>query len=193
MRMIGDASNCTLWGECNLGEYLYYAHNECFTWGSISSPASLAFYFNNITDFNWQLPSKEDFVQLFSSDNSLLTMTMDEESEEYGLKIESKSNPGASLFIPCLYMTEANTDFQEDRTEIIHRQYHGKYWTVDEDGEGNAYVAHFVFGQDVTLKDEVVIDSSPLKWILNDGNDIYEFVKAPKTDKYPVRVILKNE
>lgn len=193
MRMIGDASNCTLWGECNLGEYLYYAHNEIFTWGSVSSPASLAFYFNNITDFNWQLPSRKDFVQLFSSYNSLVTMTMDEESEEYGLKIESKSNPGVSIFIPCLYMTEANTDFQEDGTEIIHRQYHGKYWTMDEADELNAYVAHFVFGQDVTLKDEVVIDSSPLKWILNDGNDIYEFVKVPKTDKYPVRVILKNE
>ena len=134
-------------------------------------------------------------MQLFSSYNSLVTMTMDEESEEYGLKIESKSNPGVSLFIPCLYMTEANTDFQEDRTEIkiIHRQYHGKYWTMDEADELNAYVAHFVFGQDVTLKDEVVIDSSPMKWILNGGNDIYEFVKAPKTDKHPVRVILKNE
>ena len=181
-----------MWAECNLGEYLYSATDLFFKWTEVT-PADtsdtdyLAKYYDNITDFKWKTPAKADFEQLFDSANCEIEPCKDVESGVFGLRIKSKANAGASIFLPCSGHSKEQTDW--DGRTVINRTFHGNYWTRDAASENDGYILHFAFSQVETVVKEVssFSDFTPG---LNGGKDYYEFLPKPKSDNYTVRAIL---
>lgn len=191
MKMFGTGP---MWAECNLGEYLYSATDLFFKWTEVT-PANdsdsdyLAKYYDYITDFKWQTPTRADFGQLFNSENCDIEPCKDVESGVFGLRIKSKANAGASIFLPCSGHREENTTYPGDGSTVIHRTFHGNYWTRDAASENDGYILHFAFSQVETVVDEVS-SFSEFTPGLNGGRDYYEFLAKPKSDNYTVRAIL---
>lgn len=183
-----------MWAECNLGEYLYSATELFFKWTEVT-PANdsdtdyLAKYYDNITDFKWKTPTQDDFKQLFNSENCDIEPCKDVESGVFGLRIKSKANAGASIFLPCSGHMEENTTYPGDGSTVIHRTFHGNYWTRDESGDAEGYILHFAFSQVETVVDEVS-SFSEFTPGLNEGTAYYEFIPKSKSDNYTVRAIL---
>ena len=184
-----------MWAECNLGEYLYSATDLFFKWTEVT-PADtsdtdyLAKYYDNITDFKWKTPAKADFEQLFDSANCEIEPCKDVESGVFGLRISSKANAGASIFLPCSGHMDEKTTYPGDGRTVINRTFHGNYWTRDEEASSSkGYILHFAFSQVETVVNEVssFSDFTPG---LNGGKDYYEFLPKPKSDNYTVRAIL---
>ena len=206
MLMFGDInSNYTMWGECNLGEYLYSSTDYAFTWSAVtpsneSDVDYLATYFNGITDFKWQTPSKADFEQLFSLDDTNIEMCKDSESGVYGLRFKSVDKPGSSIFLPCIPYNpttdEQHTEFPENGTTVTTRTLNGYYWTRDEDSKNtdNGILLHFQFENVETIANENSSESntSDFSKVLNQGADLYEFISEPKKQKRSVRAILQK-
>ena len=182
-----------MWAECNLGEYLYSATDRFFKWTEVtptdaSDSDYLAKYYDNITDFKWKTPTQDDFKQLFNAENCDIEPCKDVESGVFGLRIKSKANTGASIFLPCSGDREENTTYPEDGSTVIHRTFHGNYWTRDAASENDGYVLHFAFSQVETVVGEVSSFSGFTPGLK--GGNYYEFLEKPKTDKYTVRAIL---
>ena len=198
MKMFQSGDAYTMWAECNLGEYLYSATDLTFKWTEVTpkGPSDndyLAEYYDNITDFKWQTPSKEDYEKLFTLPQANIEMCKDEESWIFGLKFKSVDNPGASIFLPCSGHMEEHTTFPGD-SKVIHRIFHGYYWTRDAASDTDGYALHFAFSQVETVVNEVSSFSefTPVQF---NGTPLYEFVPMPKSDdqyKYTVRTILKK-
>ena len=191
MKMFGTGP---MWAECNLGEYLYSASDLYFKWTEVTpSNASdsdyLAKYYDNITDFKWQTPTRADYGRLFDPANCDLQACKDEESGVFGLRIKSKENSGASIFLPCSGHMEENTTYPDDGSTVIHRTFHGNYWTRDEANSAEGYIIHFAFSQVETVVEEVS-SYSEFTPGLNGGTAYYEFIAKPKADNYTVRAIL---
>lgn len=191
MKMFGTGP---MWAECNLGEYLYSATDLFFKWTEVT-PANdsdsdyLAKYYDYITDFKWKTPTQDDFKQLFNSENCDIEPCKDVESGVFGLRIKSKANAGASIFLPCSGHREENTTYPGDGSTVIHRTFHGNYWTRDEANSSEGYILHFAFSQVETVVGEVssFSDFTPG---LNEGTAYYEFIPKSKSDNYTVRAIL---
>ena len=189
MKMFGTGP---MWAECNLGEYLYSATDLFFKWTEVT-PANdsdsdyLAKYYDYITDFKWQTPTRTDFGQLFNSENCDIEPCKDVESGVFGLRIKSKANAGASIFLPCSGHSKEQTDW--DGRTVINRTFHGNYWTRDTASENDGYILHFAFSQVETVENEVS-SFSEFTPGLNGGKDYYEFLAKPKSEKYTVRAIL---
>lgn len=205
MLMFGDMnSNYTLWGECNLGEYLYSSTDYAFTWRAVTPSSEsdvdyLATYFNGITDFKWQTPSKEDFVQLFSLPDANIEMCKDSESGVYGLRFNSVDKPGSSIFLPCIPynpITDEHTDFPGNGTTVITRTLNGYYWTRTPDSENtaNGILLHFQFKNVETIANENSSESNTSVFSkgLHEGADLYEFISVPKNKEHSVRAILQK-
>lgn len=206
MLMFGDInSNYTMWGECNLGEYLYSSTDYAFTWSAVtpsneSDVDYLATYFNGITDFKWQTPSKADFEQLFSLPDANIEMCKDSESGVYGLRFKSVDKPGSSIFLPCIPydpITDEHTSYPPDGTTVITRTLNGYYWTRDEDNENrtNGILLHFQFKNVETIANENSSESNTSVFSkgLNEGVNLYEFLSKPKNEEHSVRAILQNK
>ena len=183
-----------MWAECNLGEYLYSATELFFKWTEVtptdaSDSDYLAKYYDYITDFKWQTPTRAHFEQLFNSENCDIEPCKDVESGVFGLRIKSKANAGASIFLPCSGHMEENTTYPGDGSTVIHRTFHGNYWTRDESGDAEGYILHFAFSQVETVVDEVS-SFSEFTPGLNEGTAYYEFIAKPKSENYTVRAIL---
>ena len=182
-----------MWAECNLGEYLYSATELFFKWTEVtpanaSDSVYLAKYYNNITDFKWKTPTCDDFRQLLNADNCDIEPCKDVESGVFGLRIKSKANAGASIFLPCSGHLDEKTTYPGDST-VIHHTFHGNYWTKDAADSLNGYILHFAFSQvETVVKD--VSSFSDFTQGLNGGKDYYEFLPKPKSDNYTVRAIL---
>ncbi|MGN0221037.1 MAG: hypothetical protein ACI4BA_02800 [Prevotella sp.] len=194
LKMSKDESTVTLWGECNIGEYLYYATDNLFFWNQVAPSSEsdmdyLSDYFDGITDFKWQTPAKADFVRLLSVEENI-EMCRDSASGCYGLRVKSSASPGTSIFLPCSYTTK--TDYNEEGVTHIKREFHGYYWTRDAVDESNAWLLHFAFTQTETVENETSTFSDFTK-ILHSGSDLYEFTGAAKNNRYPVRAILQDE
>lgn len=197
-------SNYTMWGECNLGEYLYSSTDYAFTWGAVtpsneSDVDYLATYFNGITDFKWQTPSKADFEQLFSLPDANIEMCKDSESGVYGLRFKSVDKPGSSIFLPCIPydpITDEHTSYPPDGTTVITRTLNGYYWTRDEDNENtaNGILLHFHFKNVETIANENSSESNTSVFSkgLNEGVNLYEFLSKPKNEEHSVRAILQK-
>ena len=192
MKMFEDGP---MWAECNLGEYLYSATEYFFKWTEVT-PADtsdtdyLAKYYDNITDFKWKTPAKADFEQLFDSANCEIEPCKDVESGVFGLRIKSKANAGASIFLPCSGHLDEKTTYPGDGSTVIHRIFHGNYWTRDEEASSSeGYILHFAFSQVETVVNEVssFSDFTPG---LEGGTAYYEFLPKPKSENYTVRAIL---
>ncbi len=204
MLMFGDInSNYTMWGECNLGEYLYSSTDYAFTWSDVTPSSEsdvnyLAEYFNRITDFKWQTPSKADFEQLFSLPDENIEMCKDSESGVYGLRFKSVDKPGSSIFLPCIpydpNTDEQHTEFPENGTTVTTRTLNGYYWTRDTDSENTGILLHFKFKNVETIANENSSESntSVFSKVLNQGADLYEFISEPKNQKHSVRAILQK-
>lgn len=182
-----------MWAECNLGEYLYSATDRFFKWTEVtptdaSGSDYLAIYYDNITDFKWKTPTQDDFKQLFNAENCDIEPCKDVESGVFGLRIKSKANTGASIFLPCSGDREENTTYPEDGSTVIHRTFHGNYWTRDEANSSEGYILHFAFSQVETVVGEVSSFSGFTPGLK--GGNYYEFLEKPKTDNYTVRAIL---
>ena len=191
MKMFGTGP---MWAECNLGEYLYSATDRFFKWTEVtpkgpSDSDYLAIYYDNITDFKWKTPTRDDFKQLFDSANCEIEACKDVESGVFGLRIKSKANAGASIFLPCSGHRDENTTYPGDGSTVIHRTFHGNYWTRDEANSSEGYILHFAFSQVETVVNEVssFSDFTPG---LNGGKDYYEFLPKLKSENYTVRAIL---
>lgn len=201
MLMFGDInSNYTMWGECNLGEYLYSSTDCAFSWSAVTpsseSPVDyLAKYFNGITDFKWQTPSKADFEQLFSPLHTNIEMCKDSESGVYGLRFNSVDKPGSSIFLPCT-ITDEHTEFPGNGTTVTTRTLDGYYWTRDTDSENTAkgILLHFKFKHEETIVNENSAESNTSVFSkgLNEGANLYEFLSEPKNQKHSVRAILQK-
>lgn len=183
-----------MWAECNLGEYLYSATDLFFKWTEVtpkgpSDSDYLAIYYDNITDFKWKTPTKDDFEQLFDSANCEIEACKDVESGVFGLRIKSKANAGASIFLPCSGHRDENTTYPGDGSTVIHRTFHGNYWTRDEANSSEGYILHFAFSQVETVVNEVSSFSGFTPG-LEGGNAYYEFKEKPKLENYTVRAIL---
>lgn len=181
-----------MWAECNLGEYLYSATKLLFNWTEVtpkypSDSDYLDKYYDDITDFKWQTPTRADFEQLFGSAYCDIEPCKDVESGVFGLRIKSKANAGASIFLPCSGHSKEQTDW--DGRTVINRTFHGNYWTRDTAGENDGYILHFAFSQVETVENEVS-SFSEFTPGLNGGKDYYEFLPKPKSDNYTVRAIL---
>ena len=183
-----------MWAECNLGEYLYSATDLFFKWTEVtpSGPSDsdyLAKYYDYITDFKWKTPAKADFEQLFDSANCEIEPCKDVESGVFGLRIKSKANAGASIFLPCSGHLDEKTTYPGDGSTVIHRTFHGNYWTRDEANSSEGYILHFAFSQVETVVGEVssFSDFTPG---LEGGTAYYQFLPKPKSDNYTVRAIL---
>ena len=193
MKMFEDGP---MWAECNLGEYLYSATEHFFKWTEVtpkgpSDSDYLAKYYDYITDFKWKTPTKDDFKQLFNADYCDIEPCKDVESGVFGLRIKSKANAGASIFLPCSGHMDEKTTYPEDGNGItvIHRTFHGNYWTRDEEASSSeGYILHFAFSQVETVVDEVSSFSEFTPGLK--GGNYYEFLEKPKTDNYTVRAIL---
>lgn len=191
MKMFEDGP---MWAECNLGEYLYSATDLFFKWTEVtpkgpSDSDYLAIYYDNITDFKWKTPTKDDFEQLFDSANCEIEACKDVESGVFGLRIKSKANAGASIFLPCSGHRDENTTYPGDGSTVIHRTFHGNYWTRDEANSSEGYILHFAFSQVETVVNEVSSFSGFTPG-LEGGNAYYEFKEKPKLENYTVRAIL---
>ena len=193
MKMFGTGP---MWAECNLGEYLYSETEYFFKWTEVTpdpedaSDDYLAKYYNNITDFKWKTPTCADFRQLLNAENCDIEPCKDVESGVFGLRIRSKANAGASIFLPCSGDREEKTTYPGPGITEIHRIFHGNYWTRDEEASSSeGYILHFAFSQVETVVKEVssFSDFTPG---LNGGKDYYEFLPKPKSDNYTVRAIL---
>ena len=199
MLMFGDInSNYTMWGECNLGEYLYSSTDYAFTWSAVtpsneSDVDYLATYFNGITDFKWQTPSKKDFEQLFSLPDANIEMCKDSESGVYGLRFKSVDKPGSSIFLPCT-ITDEHTEFLGNGTNVTTRTLNGYYWTRDTDSENTGILLHFQFKNVVTTVNENSSESNTSEFskVLNQGAALYEFIYEPKNKEHSVRAILQK-
>ena len=204
MLMFGNInSNYTMWGECNLGEYLYSSIDYAFTWSAVTPSESdvdyLSKYFNGITDFKWQTPSKADFEQLFSLGDANIEMCKDSESGVYGLRFKSVDKPGSSIFLPCIPYDpnrDEHTDYPGGGKTVITRTLNGYYWTRDEDSENtdNGILLHFQFENVETIVNENSSESNTSVFSkgLNDGS-LYEFLSKPKNGEHSVRAILQNK
>ena len=198
MLMFGDInSNYTMWGECNLGEYLYSSTDCAFTWSAVtpsneSDVNYLAKYFNDITDFKWQTPSKADFERLFSLGENI-EMCKDSESGVYGLRFKSVDKPGSSIFLPCT-ITDEHTEFLGNGTNVTTRTLNGYYWTRDTDSENTGILLHFQFKNVVTTVNENSSESNTSEFskVLNQGAALYEFISEPKYKEHSVRAILQK-
>ena len=203
MLMFGDInSNYTMWGECNLGEYLYSSTDCAFSWSAVTPSSEsdinyLATYFNGITDFKWQTPSKADFERLFSLGENI-EMCKDSESGVYGLRFNSVDKPGSSIFLPCIpyKKDDEHTDYPGGGKTVITRTLNGYYWTRDTDSENtaNGILLHFKFTNVETIANENSSESntSVFSKVLKEGNDLYEFISEPKKKKHSVRAILQK-
>ena len=190
----------TLWGECNIGEYLYYATDYTWSWNEVSPRDAsdqdyLSRYYDNITDFKWATPLKADYEAILDETATKVEMTRDGDSGIFGLKISRKDNDKVSIFLPCTEKDETETKYSENEEEVTHitRRLQGYYWTLDEDSgdKANALLLHFMFRQDEKLKGET-ITSITYKKGLTDGGNLYEFVSRPKTESHTVRPILRQ-
>ena len=198
-------SNYTMWGECNLGEYLYSSTDYAFTWSAVtpsneSDVDYLATYFNGITDFKWQTPSKADFEQLFSLPDANIEMCKDSESGVYGLRFKSVDKPGSSIFLPCIPYdpnTDQHTSYPGNGTTVTTRTLNGYYWTRDTDTDSentaNGILLHFQFTNVETIANENSSESNTSVFSkgLNDGA-LYEFLSKPKNEEHSVRAILQK-
>ena len=194
MKMTQEESTVTMWDECNIGEYLYYASDNLFSWSQVAPSSEsdtdyLSDYFDGITDFKWQTPAKADFTRLFGVEENI-EMCRDDGSGVYGLRVKSAVSPGSSIFLPCSYITK--TDYNGEGITRVKREFHGYYWTRDAVDESNAWLLHFAFSQTETVENETSTFSDFTK-ILNSGNDLYEFIGMAKSNRYPVRAILQDE
>ena len=72
---------------------------------------------------------------------------------------------------------------------MIHRTFHGNYWTRDEANSSEGYILHFAFSQVETVVGEVS-SYSEFTPGLNGGTDYYEFLAKAKSENYTVRAIL---
>lgn len=184
-----------MWAECNLGEYLYSATEFFFKWTEVTPAGAsdsdyLAKYYDYITDFKWKTPTKDDFKQLFNSKNCDIEPCKDVESGVFGLRIKSKANAGASIFLPCSGDREEKTTYPGPGITEIHRIFHGNYWTRDEEASSSeGYILHFAFSQVETIVGEVSSYSEFTPW-LNGETAYYEFIPKPKSENYTVRAIL---
>ncbi|MGM9734946.1 MAG: hypothetical protein ACI3ZL_00890 [Candidatus Cryptobacteroides sp.] len=199
VKMNQTESSYTMWGECNIGEYLVYSVENLFSWkavtpADVSDTDYLSIYFNNITDFKWETPSREDFTALFNVAADKIQMCTYQESGVFGLKINSEINPGAYIFLPVSALEE-HTEYPETGGTVITRYYHGRYWTKDEDetDDTNAYLLHFEFKRVETVDEDDVSTFSEFTRVLNDGNDIYEFQTASKQVNHTVRAIIHHD
>ena len=73
---------------------------------------------------------------------------------------------------------------------MISRTFHGKYWTLDEVDDDNAFLFHFAFSQVETIEDGVSTFSS-FSPALEEGGALYQFIPESKTAQHTVRAILK--
>ena len=191
MKMFEDGP---MWAECNLGEYLYSATEHFFKWTEVtpknpSDTVYLAKYYDDITDFKWKTPTKDDFEQLFDSENCDIEPCKDVESGVFGLRIKSKANAGASIFLPCSGDREEKTTYPGPGITEIHRIFHGNYWTRNEEASSSkGYILHFAFSQVETVVNEVSSFSEFTAVGLKKG--YYEFLEKPKSENYTVRAIL---
>ena len=191
MKMFEDGP---MWAECNLGEYLYSATEHFFKWTEVtpknpSDTVYLAKYYDDITDFKWKTPTKDDFEQLFDSENCDIEPCKDVESGVFGLRIKSKANAGASIFLPCSGDREEKTTYPGPGITEIHRIFHGNYWTRNEEASSSkGYILHFAFSQVETVVNEVSSFSEFTAVRLKKG--YYEFLEKPKSENYTVRAIL---
>lgn len=186
-----------MWAECNLGEYLYSATESFFKWTEVtptdaSDSDYLAIYYDNITDFKWKTPTQDDFKQLFNAENCDIEPCKDVESGVFGLRIKSKANTGASIFMPCSGDREENTTYPGPGITEIQRIFHGYYWTRDAASDTDGYALHFAFSQVETVVNEVsnFSEFTPVQF---KDTALYEFVQMPKSNPYTVRAILKND
>ena len=196
-RMIGDADSHTLWSECNIGEYINTSTDITLSWTMVtpayeSDTNYLSQYFDNITDFKWQTPSREDYERLLNANNTVTSIEYEHEARVHGLRIKRKDDEDISLFIPCSENVETHTEYPDAGTTVTTRTYRGNYWTRDEADEDNGFVFHFAFRQVETVKGEISTfsDYSP---VLNEGADLYEFKAESKIKPHPVKAIIQHD
>ena len=197
MKMFQSGAAYTMWAECNIGEYLYSSTDIPFNWYEVTPSDEfdldyLAPYYENITDFKWQTPSRADYEELFNLPDSCIVMCKDVESGVIGVKFKSVDNPGAYIFLPCSSHKEEHPEYPPDGSTVIHRTFHSYYWTRDAASETEGYALHFAFSQVETVVDEVS-NFSEFTPALNEGAALYAFVSKPKSNPYTVRAILKND
>ena len=197
MRMVEDSSTYTMWGKCNIGEFMNSATDVRLMWTEVTPANSsntdyLARFFSNITDFKWQTPSRADFRALFDSANTDVEMHFDQESQIYGLLVKRKDDEEVSIFLPCSEKAKDETYYPSDGVTHNVRTLQGNYWTLDGEDDTYAWLMHFEFQYEETEEGDTVTSSSFNK-VLDSGNSIYEFRKEPKSKSYPVRAILRNE
>lgn len=186
----------TLWGECNAGEYLYFATDFKLNWYKASPSGKsdtdyLSDYFGGISDFKWETPSRADYEALFNEANTDIEMCRDGDSGIFGLKISRKDDAGISIFLPCTEKTETKTEYPEGGYTRIERTLQGYYWTVEYASEEQAWLLHFKFSQTEKLVGENSTDISFSK-PEDFGGKLYEFTEALKTNSHTVRPILRN-
>ena len=196
-RMIDDADSHTLWSECNIGEYINTSTDITLSWTMVtpayeSDTNYLSQYFDNITDFKWQTPSREDYERLLNANNTVTSIEYEHEARVHGLRIKRKDDEDISLFIPCSENVETHTEYPDAGTTVTTRTYRGNYWTRDEADEDNGFVFHFAFRQVETVVGEISIfsDYSP---VLNEGADLYEFKAESKIKPHPVKAIIQHD
>lgn len=196
-RMIGDNDSNTLWSECNLGEYLPTSTETILSWNRVTPVSEsdsdyLAQYFDGITDFKWQTPSREDYARLLDANNTVTSIEYEHEARVHGLRIKRKDDEDISLFIPCSENVETHTEYPDAGTTVTTRTYRGNYWTRDEADEDNGFVFHFAFRQVETVVGEISTfsDYSP---VLNEGADLYEFKAESKIKLHPVKAIIQHD
>lgn len=196
-RMIDDADSHTLWSECNIGEYINTSTDITLSWTMVT-PADesdtnyLSQYFDNITDFKWQTPSREDYERLLNANNTVTSIEYEHEARVHGLRIKRKDDEDISLFIPCSENVETHTEYPDAGTTVTTRTYRGNYWTRDEFDEDNGFVFHFAFRQVETVVGEISTfsDYSP---VLNEGANLYEFKAESKIKLHPVKAIIQHD
>lgn len=196
VKMNGEPGSYTMWGECNIGEYLVHSVETAFNWKEVtpvdaSDTDYLSTYFHGITDFKWETPTRADFTALFGVQDANIEMCRFEESGVLGLKINSEINPGGFIFLPVVSQTD-ETYYPGTGGTIITRYYHGYYWTRDEDETDTekAYLLHFEFKQVETVDINDESTYSDFSRVLNGGTDFFEFKTASKQENHTVRAIL---
>lgn len=197
IRMIGNDDHYTMWSECNIGEYLYSSSDVQLTWSDIvpkdeSDENYLSEYFNDITDFKWKTPTREDYQALFNPENTNIEIVKDEESGVFGLYIKRKDDSKSAIFLPSYGKVEEVTDYSTPGTTITTRTYHGRYWTKDAKDDTNAYYIHFAFKQVQTVIGGQSSTFSPFEKVLNQGNDFFEIRDTLKTKFLAARAILQK-
>ena len=97
--------------------------------------------------------------------------------------------PGMTEKALAEIVDEARNRWPLGRVTVIHRIFHGNYWTRDEASSSEGYILHFAFSQVETVVGEVSSYSEFTPW-LNGGTAYYEFLEKQKSDNYTVRAIL---